>query len=102
MNKLVRLSESELQGRLSEMPAWHLRADQLSRSFEFSDFVEAFGFMTSVALVSERLGHHPNWSNVYNRVEIALSTHEVDGISDNDLLLAAMIDQIFLKARPDL
>lgn len=95
MANIIRLSDEEVRSRLPGIPAWRRVNDELTRSFMFRDFVAAFGFMSGVALLAERLSHHPNWSNVYNRVDIALSTHDVNGISDNDFQLARQIDQLF-------
>lgn len=80
---------------MKEAAGWALGPDGLSllRRFEFADFNEAFGFMTRVALAAEKADHHPEWSNVYNRVEIKLTTHEVGGLTDRDFSLAAAIDQ---------
>lgn len=69
-------------------------ADAIEKSFEFSDFVHAFGFMTEVALWAEKWDHHPDWSNVYNRVKINLTTHDVGGLSALDAKLARKIDQL--------
>lgn len=69
-------------------------ADAISKSLQFSDFKEAFAFMTQVALEAERLHHHPDWCNVYNRVEIILTTHDVEGLSERDIELARYIDRI--------
>ena len=72
--------------------------NQLKRSFQFNDFVEAFAFMTRVAFAAEKMNHHPNWSNVYNKVEIALFTHDAhDSITEKDRLLSAEIDKIYKK-----
>jgi 4a-hydroxytetrahydrobiopterin dehydratase len=68
--------------------------DALVRSFKFKDFVEAFGFMTQVALLAEKADHHPEWSNVYNRVDILLTTHDCDGLSQRDIDLAKKIDEL--------
>ena len=77
---------------------WKEKNNQLKRSFEFKDFVEAFTFMTKVAFAAEKMGHHPNWSNVYNKVEIKLFTHEAkDSITDKDVKLSKEIDKIFNK-----
>jgi 4a-hydroxytetrahydrobiopterin dehydratase len=80
---------------------WQYENNTLKRTFEFSDFTEAFAFMTQVAFAAERMGHHPNWSNVWNRVEISLSTHDAGNqITDKDFVLARIIDSIadkFLK-----
>ena len=68
--------------------------DAIQRSFKFADFTEAWGFMTRVALAAEKADHHPEWSNVYNKVEIVLSTHDAGGLSDKDVALAKFIDQV--------
>lgn len=85
------LSDDELRAALKGLPGWEVRGGRLVRSFNFADFVAAFGFMAGVALVAERLNHHPAWSNVYNRVEIALSTHDLHGLSTLDVELARQI-----------
>ncbi len=94
MTTLLRLSDAEISSRASEFPGWHFSDKQLKRTFEFADFVSAFGFMTSVALLAERLQHHPEWCNVFNRVDITLNTHEVDGVSENDIVLAMQINKL--------
>lgn len=77
---------------------WTSNNHQLKRSFQFADFVEAFAFMTKVAFAAEKLGHHPNWSNVYNKVEISLFTHDANNtITDKDKMLAKLIDDIYNK-----
>jgi 4a-hydroxytetrahydrobiopterin dehydratase len=77
---------------------WKEENNQLQRSFEFKDFVGAFTFMTKVAFAAEKMGHHPNWSNVYNKVNIQLFTHEAeDSITEKDIKLSKKIDKIFLK-----
>jgi 4a-hydroxytetrahydrobiopterin dehydratase len=68
--------------------------DAIHKSFKFADFTEAWGFMTKVALAAEKADHHPEWSNVYNRVEIVLSTHDAGGLSDKDVALAGFIDSV--------
>jgi 4a-hydroxytetrahydrobiopterin dehydratase len=74
---------------------WEEKKNQLYRSFEFKDFKEAFAFMTKVALVAEKMNHHPNWTNVYNQVEIYLNTHDAgDVITDKDHKLAKAIDEL--------
>ena len=77
-----------------ELPEWSVQTDRLSRDLRFRDFVEAFGFMTQVALLAESRNHHPNWSNVYNRVSIELTTHDLGGISDLDGELASAINAL--------
>jgi 4a-hydroxytetrahydrobiopterin dehydratase len=78
------------------LPAWSLVAgrDALQRTFAFRDFNEAFGFMARVALLAERMDHHPEWSNVWNKVTVTLSTHAVGGLSERDLKLAEAMDAI--------
>lgn len=77
---------------------WKEENNQLKATFKFKDFVEAFSFMTEVAFHAEKQNHHPNWSNVWNTVEIALSTHDAGNIvTDKDRELAAAIDQVFEK-----
>lgn len=73
--------------------------DAISKKFLFKDFVEAFGFMTSSALIAEKMNHHPEWFNVYNRVEVTLSTHDCSGLSNNDIELANKMDEVFFKLR---
>ena len=87
---IPRLSDSEVAALLTELPDWTLRADgkALERSFKFADFNAAFGFMTRVALYADKHDHHPEWSNVYNRVEITLTTHDADGLSQRDAAMA--------------
>jgi len=89
-----KLSEAEVRARLSEVPGWELTEGQLVKTFRFASFVQAFGFMTSVALVAEAMNHHPDWTNVYNRVTIALNTHDVGGISALDFMLAKRIEEL--------
>jgi 4a-hydroxytetrahydrobiopterin dehydratase len=77
---------------------WKEENNQLHRSFEFRNFVEAFAFMTKVAFAAEKMGHHPNWTNVYNKVNIQLCTHDAnDTITEKDIQLAKEIDTIFNK-----
>ncbi len=91
---IERLSEDEVRRRLAEVPGWELAGGKLRRELRFRDFVEAFGFMSRVALVAERRDHHPEWSNVYNRLTIELRTHDAGGISERDFELAAEIDRL--------
>ncbi|MEZ5409010.1 MAG: 4a-hydroxytetrahydrobiopterin dehydratase [Acidimicrobiales bacterium] len=89
-----RLSGDEARKRLSGVPGWELDGDALVRTFTFDDFVRAFGFMASAALVAEKMNHHPEWSNVYNRVTVRLSTHDVGGLSELDFELAARMSDL--------
>ena len=90
------LSEAERADALDSLPDWDYDEgrDAITRTIVFTDFAEAFGFMTQVALIAERADHHPEWTNVWNRVEITLTTHDAGGLSERDLELAAAIDSI--------
>ncbi|WP_413442402.1 4a-hydroxytetrahydrobiopterin dehydratase [Synechococcus sp. MIT S1220] len=90
----TRLSADQRASLSETLASWTLESDQLTRTFLFKDFVEAFGFMSRVALLAESRNHHPNWSNVYNRVTIELTTHDLGGLSDLDIELAIAIDQL--------
>ncbi len=91
---VAQLTEAERHAALAELSQWSLRADGLAieRRFEFKDFSEAFAFMARVALLAETQDHHPEWSNVYNRVAITLTTHDAGGLSARDIKLAKAID----------
>lgn len=89
---MTRLSDAQVKARLADLPGWRLDGGKLARDFAFADFAAAFAFMTRVALLAERRNHHPEWHNVYNRVAIRLSTHDVGGVSDADFELARAID----------
>jgi len=78
----------------SVLPDWSVDGEHLKRSFRFADFSQAFAFMTRVALLAEQQDHHPEWFNVYNRVDIALTTHDAGGLSTRDIGLAKAIDAI--------
>ena len=88
MSAVTKLTDDQIRSRLDGLPEWELREGKLHREFEFDGFVSAFAFMTALALVAERLDHHPEWFNVYNRVVIDLSTHDVGGISAKDFEFA--------------
>ncbi len=87
-----RLTADEIRDRLDGLSGWTVQDDKLHKQFEFGNFVEAFSFMTAGALAAEKMDHHPEWFNVYNRVVVDLSTHDVGGISSFDFLLAAAFD----------
>lgn len=92
---MQRLDAATLEALPDTLPDWRFdrqRGGTLTRSFEFGDFVEAFGFMTEVAIEAERRNHHPEWSNVYQRVTITWTTHDVDGLSTLDLEMARFTD----------
>ena len=88
-----RLSQTAVDSLLADAPEWTLREDgkAITRTFKFEDFNAAFGFMTRVALYADKHDHHPEWSNVYNRVEITLTTHDADGLSARDGAMARAI-----------
>lgn len=87
---------SQIAKKLENTPEWLHLDNYLHRTFTFSNFVEAFAFMTKVALLCERQNHHPEWSNIYNKVTINLRTHECNGISERDFSLAKDINSVFL------
>ena len=91
----AKLSETQRDAFLSDHPDWeHLaERDAVYREFRFRDFNEAFAFMTRVALLAEKMDHHPEWFNVYNKVQVTLTTHDVDGLSDNDVRMVAFMDE---------
>lgn len=91
-----KLSDSERAALLPGLPAWTLdeARDGIARSFRFRDFVEAFGFMSRVALLAEKADHHPEWSNVWNRVDLLLTTHDAGGLSMRDIEMARAIDAL--------
>ncbi|MCF3945657.1 4a-hydroxytetrahydrobiopterin dehydratase [Acidiphilium sp. AL] len=93
---IAKLTEAERAALVDLLPNWILAKgrDAIERSFKFRDFSEAFGFMTRVALLAEKHDHHPEWSNVWNRVSIALTTHDAGGLSERDIKLAEAIDLI--------
>jgi len=93
---MVEKLATEARAALSaELPAWTVDGEHLKRSFRFENFIEAFGFMTSIALLAERADHHPEWFNVYNKVDIALTTHDAGGLSARDVRLAKEIDLLY-------
>ncbi|CAE21458.1 4a-hydroxytetrahydrobiopterin dehydratase (PCD) [Prochlorococcus marinus str. MIT 9313] len=86
------LTAEQLSSVAEKLPGWTLADQRLQRQWRFRNFVEAFGFMTRVALLAEAMNHHPEWSNVYATVTIELTTHDVNGLSDRDLKLAEAIN----------
>ena len=88
MPRPIRLAESEIEAALITLDGWSRTGDSLTKTFTFTDFSEAWGWMCRVALVAEKMDHHPNWSNVYKTVEVELSTHDVGGITALDVELA--------------
>jgi 4a-hydroxytetrahydrobiopterin dehydratase len=91
-----KLTSDERTQQLAKLNRWESMAerDAIRRTFEFADFNEAFGFMTRVAIKAQEMDHHPEWFNVYNKVDITLSTHEANGVTERDIALATFIDGI--------
>ncbi len=94
MARPSKLDETAVHQALAALPGWSLAGGKLHRELRFPDFVHAFGFMTRTALVAEAMNHHPEWSNVYSRVTIDLTTHDAGGITELDLELARRIDEL--------
>ena len=88
------INENQINEFIRKNPSWTLSSKRIKKEFIFENFVEAFGFMSKVALLAESLGHHPNWQNTYNKVTIELTTHDKGGITNNDIMLAESIDKL--------
>jgi len=91
----AKLLEQEIAAELRKLGGWSVVNGNLHRVFEFQDFTQAFGFMTRVALAAEKMDHHPDWSNSWNKVTVDLSTHSAGGLTDKDFDLARKIQQIY-------
>jgi 4a-hydroxytetrahydrobiopterin dehydratase len=93
---IAQLTSAERAALLPTLSNWSLAEgrDALQRTFKFADFATAFGFMTHVAIIAEKMDHHPEWFNVYNRVEVTLTTHDADGLSHRDITLARTMDAV--------
>jgi 4a-hydroxytetrahydrobiopterin dehydratase len=89
-----KLEQTEVSERLRKLQGWELADDVIYKEFQFADFKEAFAFMTRVASAAEEMNHHPDWTNVYNKVQISLSSHDVGGLSTRDFNLATRIDEL--------
>jgi 4a-hydroxytetrahydrobiopterin dehydratase len=94
MGRPAKLSGSEIERKLGQLSGWRIVGGKLHREFEFGDFVEAFRFMSAVALVAERMNHHPEWSNVYKRVTLDLTTHDAGGLTELDFELASQASKL--------
>lgn len=90
---LPKLSAAQTDSALESLKGWSIRDEKLFKEFRFKDFNAAFGFMSRVALVAEKMDHHPEWFNVYNRVEVCLTTHDSKGITQNDVDLARRMEE---------
>lgn len=91
---MTKLTDTEIAEHMKALPSWELGADRIRRSFRFPDFVQAFGWMTQVALLAEKMNHHPEWRNVWATVEVELSTHDAGGLTELDMKLAAKMDEL--------
>lgn len=97
MAPLARIPDSQIESALGGLPGWTVAGGKLHREYRFGDFAQAFGFMAAAALRAEAMGHHPEWSNVYNRVTVDLVTHDSGGITRKDLELAGAFEEIARK-----
>jgi len=88
------LPKKQIEEKLKEFEGWDYEMDALHTVFEFEDFKEAFSAMTRIAFEAEKMGHHPEWTNVYNTLEIFLSTHDAEGVTEKDFELAKIIDEL--------
>lgn len=97
MNKRDLLSEAQIQTALGQLPGWKASKGKLNREYKFEDFVHAFGFMASAAVTAEAMNHHPEWTNVFNKVTVRLSTHDAGGITGMDVELAGKMEALARK-----
>ena len=91
---MIRLSSDEISQELKNLPGWSVKNEKLHKDFEFGSFNEAFGFMTRAAMEIEKINHHPEWFNVYNRLSVDLMTHDAGGITKNDIQLAKILNSL--------
>lgn len=92
--KIKKLNEAEIETKIKSLDAWKYNQGKLQKSFQFADFIQAFSFMTACSIVAEKMNHHPEWFNVYNKVKIDLNTHDIGGISQLDFDLAEQMDEL--------
>jgi 4a-hydroxytetrahydrobiopterin dehydratase len=90
----MRLSELEIKEELKQLSEWSIKNDKLHKEFKFDNFNQAFGFMTRAAMEIEKMNHHPEWFNVYNRITVELTTHDAGGITKNDVNLARILNAL--------
>lgn len=91
---MMRLSQADIEEELKNLPGWRVTNEKLHKEFQFESFNQAFGFMTRAAMEIEKMNHHPEWFNVYNRITIELTTHDVGGITKNDVNLAKILNSL--------
>ena len=89
------LNDGELKELIAKIPGWEIKSENIIREFNFTNFIDAFSFMTKVALICEKYNHHPNWENVYSKVIIKFRTHDLGGVTNLDQTLASEINNIF-------
>ena len=88
------LDKDLLKSFLKKNTSWTFHNESIKKEFKFNNFIDAFGFMSKVALLSEKIDHHPDWQNTYNKVKIKLTTHDIGGLTSNDIELAEEIDKL--------
>ena len=91
---MIRLSESDIDEELKKLSGWNVKNEKLHKEFQFDNFNQAFGFMTRAAMEIEKMNHHPEWFNVYNRITVELTTHDAGGITNNDMNLAGILNSL--------
>ena len=91
---MMRLSQTDIDEKLKNLPGWSIVNEKLHKEFQFDSFNQAFGFMTRAAMEIEKMNHHPEWFNVYNRITIELTTHDAGGITNNDVSLARILNSL--------
>ncbi len=91
---MMRLSETEITEELKKLEGWAIKDNKLHKEFQFDSFNQAFGFMSRAAMEIEKMNHHPEWFNVYNKITVDLTTHDVGGITDNDVTLARILNSL--------
>ncbi len=92
--KVTKISQEEIKKELKDLPGWAIVKDKLHKEFQFEDFNQAFGFMTRSAMYIEKMNHHPEWFNVYNKLIVDLTTHDAGGITENDIKLAKTLNSL--------
>jgi len=91
---LAKLSDDQIKEKLKELQGWQLVNGKLHKEFQFKDFNQAFGFMTRAAIHAEKMEHHPEWFNVYNKLKVDLMTHDAGGVTENDVKLAKILNSL--------
>ncbi len=94
LNSMMKLSQTDIDEELKTLSGWGVVNEKLHKEFQFDNFNQAFGFMTRAAMEIEKMNHHPEWFNVYNKITIELTTHDADGITENDVNLAKILNSL--------